>query len=164
MHQIRWNKSILHVYNLRGSTRFCTWAFAFFIYINDITQTSSFNTAMFADDINLHMSAPNVRTLQRKVNPFSPVYATFLAELCNPTTRQAIKLESRSNPRRIQQGCSQNRKKKFSFWVWAFLGGTSQVWVFLHYFGHLCLALGAVPMGHFLDSKFSWKLGQNPRL
>jgi len=24
--------------------------------------------------------------------------------------------------------------------------------VFLRYFGHLCLALAAVPMGHFLDS------------
>jgi len=55
-------------------------------------------------------------------------------------------------------------KKKFSFCVWAFQGVTSQVGVFLHYFGHLCLALGAVPMGHFLDSKFSWKLGQNPYL
>jgi len=67
MHQIMWNKIILHVYNLRGSTRFCTWAFAFLIYINDITQASLFNTTMFADDINLHMSASNVTTLQRKV-------------------------------------------------------------------------------------------------
>jgi len=55
-------------------------------------------------------------------------------------------------------------KKYFSFWVWVFLGGTSQVGVFLCYFGHLCLALGAVPMGHFLDSMFSWKLRQNPHL
>ena len=39
----------------------------FLIYMNDITQSSSFNTTMFADDINLHMSASNVRTLQRKV-------------------------------------------------------------------------------------------------
>ena len=52
-------------------------------------------------------------------------------------------------------------KKIFSFWVWGFLRGTSQVGVFLCYFGHLCLALGAVPMDHFLDSKLSWKLGQN---
>jgi len=36
-------------------------------------------------------------------NPFSPVRATFLAELCNPMTRQAIELESCSNPQRIQQ-------------------------------------------------------------
>jgi len=35
----------------------------FLIYINDITQTSSFTTTMFADDINLHMSASNIRTL-----------------------------------------------------------------------------------------------------
>ena len=68
MHQIRWNKIILHICNLRGSTRFCTWAFAFsYIHKNDITQASSFNTTMFAYDINLHMSASNVRTLQRKV-------------------------------------------------------------------------------------------------
>ena len=55
-------------------------------------------------------------------------------------------------------------KKRFSIRVWAFLGGTSQVGVFLRYFGHLCLALGAIPMGHFLNSKCSWKLGQNLRL
>ena len=56
------------------------------------------------------------------------------------------------------------KKKSFLLWVWGFLGGTSQVGVFLCYFGHLCLALGAVPMGHFLDSKFSWKLSQNLHL
>jgi len=39
----------------------------FLIYINDNAQASSFNTIMFADDINLDMSASNVRTLQRKV-------------------------------------------------------------------------------------------------
>jgi len=38
-----------------------------------------------------------------KVNPFSPTCATFLAELCNPITRQAIELESCSNPLRIQK-------------------------------------------------------------
>ena len=55
-------------------------------------------------------------------------------------------------------------EKKFSYWVWAFLGGTSQAGVFLTYFGHIAWPWGAVPMGHFLDSKFNWKLGQNPRL
>ena len=50
---------------------------------------------------------------------------------------------------------SSKSKKNFSFWVEAFLGGASQVGVFLGYFSHVCLALGAVPMGHFLDSKFS---------
>ena len=55
-------------------------------------------------------------------------------------------------------------KKRFSFWVSGLLGGTSYVGVFLCYFDHLCLAVGVVPMGHFLDSKLSWKLGQNPRL
>jgi len=39
----------------------------FLIYINDITQSSSFITTMFADDINLHMSASNIRILQREV-------------------------------------------------------------------------------------------------
>jgi len=33
----------------------------------------------------------------------------------------------------------------------------SQVGMFLHYFGHLCLALGAIQMGHFLDSKVQLK-------
>jgi len=55
-------------------------------------------------------------------------------------------------------------KKRFLFRVWGFLEGTSQVGVFLCYFGHLCLALGDFPMGHFLDTMFSWKLGQDPRL
>jgi len=39
----------------------------FVIYINDITQASSFTTAIFADDINLHMSVSNIKTLQSKV-------------------------------------------------------------------------------------------------
>jgi len=34
---------------------------------------------------------------------FSPTETTFHAELCNPITRQAIELESCSNPLRIQQ-------------------------------------------------------------
>ena len=33
----------------------------------------------------------------------SPACATFIVELCNPVTRQAIELESCSNPLRIQQ-------------------------------------------------------------
>jgi len=37
------------------------------------------------------------------VNPFSPTGATFLAELCNPITRQVIELESCSNSLQIQQ-------------------------------------------------------------
>jgi len=46
------------------------------------------------------------------LNPFSPSCATFLAELCTPVTRQAIKLESCSNPLRIQQVLYSNSKKK----------------------------------------------------
>jgi len=37
------------------------------------------------------------------LSPLSPAKTTFLAELCNPITRQAIELESCSNPLRIQQ-------------------------------------------------------------
>jgi len=39
----------------------------FLIYINNITQVSSFATTMFADDIDLHMSASSIKTLQSKV-------------------------------------------------------------------------------------------------
>jgi len=45
--------------------------------------------------------------------PFSPPCATFLAELCNPITRQAIELERRSNTLRIQPVLSSKSKKKF---------------------------------------------------
>jgi len=37
------------------------------------------------------------------INPLRPGCATFLAELCNPITRQAIELESCSNLVRIQE-------------------------------------------------------------
>jgi len=37
------------------------------------------------------------------LSPFSPAKTTCHAELCNPITRQAIELESSSNPLRIQQ-------------------------------------------------------------
>jgi len=37
------------------------------------------------------------------VLPTSPAKTTFHTELCNPITRQAIELESCSNPLRIQQ-------------------------------------------------------------
>jgi len=43
------------------------------------------------------------QTNAHNVNPFSPTCTTFLVELCNPITRQAIELESCSNPLRIQQ-------------------------------------------------------------
>jgi len=36
-------------------------------------------------------------------NSLSPACTTFLVKLCNPITRQAIELESSSNPLRIQQ-------------------------------------------------------------
>jgi len=36
-------------------------------------------------------------------NQLSPAKTTFHAELCNPITRQAVELESCSNPLRIKQ-------------------------------------------------------------
>jgi len=38
-----------------------------------------------------------------KFDPLGPAKNTFHAELCNPITRQAIELDSCSNPLRIQQ-------------------------------------------------------------
>ena len=40
----------------------------FLIYINDITKASSFHTALFANDINLHMSNSCFNVLQTAVN------------------------------------------------------------------------------------------------
>jgi len=55
-------------------------------------------------------------------DPLSPACATFLAEHCNPITRQAIELESCSNPLRIQQVLSKSKKIFFGFgggfWRW----------------------------------------------
>jgi len=44
-----------------------------------------------------------IATFASVVNPFSPAKAPNLAELCNPTTRQAIELDSYPNHPRIQQ-------------------------------------------------------------
>jgi len=41
--------------------------------------------------------------LNAKFNPLSPTRDRFFAEFCNPITRQAIELESCSNPLRIQK-------------------------------------------------------------
>ena len=65
----------------------------FRIYINDITQASSFNTTMFADDINLHMSASNVRTLQRKVKMKFKILTTGLGQTnCQLITTKLVTL------------------------------------------------------------------------
>jgi len=41
--------------------------------------------------------------LSMRVNPLGPGFTPFFAEICNPTTRQAIELESYPNNPRIQQ-------------------------------------------------------------
>ena len=65
----------------------------FLIYIHDITQASSFNTTMFADDINLHMSASNVRTLQRKVKYEIKILTTGLGQTnCHLITAKPVTL------------------------------------------------------------------------
>jgi len=55
-------------------------------------------------------------------------------------------------------------KNKYLFLVWRLLGGTLQVGVLLHFFGHFYLALGPNPLNHSFGSSFFWKLGKNPRL
>ena len=39
----------------------------FLIYINDIVKASNFNTALYADDINLHISGKNHETLEKQL-------------------------------------------------------------------------------------------------
>ena len=51
------------------------------------------------------------------LNPFSPTCGTFLAELYNPVTHQAIELESCSNLLWIQKSSSLHLKKIFLFWI-----------------------------------------------
>jgi len=40
----------------------------FLININDIAKASNFNTVLYADDINLHISGKNHETLEKTVN------------------------------------------------------------------------------------------------
>jgi len=47
----------------------CCWAFSIpYIYINDIVKASNFNTVLYADDINLHISGKNHEILEKTVN------------------------------------------------------------------------------------------------
>jgi len=87
---------------------------------------------------------------------FSPAQTTFRAELCNPITRQAIELESCSNPLQIQQILLSKLKKKFS----VFEGECHKGGVF----GYLYMALGPNLLGQYYGSRLFRKLGQNPRL
>jgi len=82
-------------------------------------------------------------------SPFSPVCATFLAELCNPVTRQAIELENCLNPLRFSKSCFRIETKQFFVLGLSFSGGhvTSRgVFVLIW---PSSSGLGAVPMGHF---------------
>ena len=64
----------------------------FLIYINDITQASSFNTTMFAD-INLHMSASNVRTFKEKLKMKFKILTTRLGQTnCHLITTKPVTL------------------------------------------------------------------------
>ena len=40
----------------------------FLIYISDIVKASNFNTVLYADDINLHISGKNHENLEKTVN------------------------------------------------------------------------------------------------
>jgi len=40
----------------------------FLIYINDIVKASNFNTVLYADEINLHISGKKHETLEKKLN------------------------------------------------------------------------------------------------
>ena len=73
----------------------------------------------------------NCVMLCTNLNPLSPACATFLAELCNPITRQAIEVESFSNPLRIQPVLHLKSIKKNFGIGGGFSGGTLQVGVFL---------------------------------
>ena len=86
-------------------------------------------------------------------SPFCPVCATFLAELCKPARR--LLQRAVQTLYGFSKSVVKLEKKIFFVLGLSFSGGTSQVEVFLRYFGHICLALGSVPMGHFVYSRFS---------
>jgi len=43
----------------------------FLIYVNDIVKTSNFNTVLYADDINLHISVENHKMLEKTLTTSS---------------------------------------------------------------------------------------------
>ena len=86
--------------------------------------------------------------------PLRPAQTTIVAGTFLAITRQPLKLESCSNPLRIQQVFwLKSKKKHFSFSVGGSLGGPPQVEVFQN-FGHLWPALGPNLLTHSFDSKF----------
>jgi len=47
----------------------CCWVFTIpYIYINDIVKDSNFNTVLYDNDINLHISGKQHETLEKTVN------------------------------------------------------------------------------------------------
>jgi len=99
------------------------------------------------------------------LNPISPAPAKILAQVCNAVTRHPIVLESYPNHPRIQQVfCLKSKKKTIFVFGMGFSGGTAASGDVFAFFGHIYLALDHNPLGHYFDSRFFWKLGQNPRL
>jgi len=78
-----------------------------------------------------------------------------LAELCNTITRQAIELESCSNPLRIQQVFWFKLKKMLLVLGLGFSMGNVIMGECFSLPGLVCLALGANPTSHFLVQAFS---------
>ena len=46
----------------------CLGSFLFLMYIYDLTRASKFRTTLFADDVYLCLSDPDLRSLQNRVN------------------------------------------------------------------------------------------------
>ena len=88
-------------------------------------------------------------------DPFSPTCTTFLAEVWNPVTHQAIKLESCSNPLRIQQVLKSNSKKQIFRLGLSFSGGSVTSRGDFELFWPSLPGPGRHPNGPFLDAKFS---------
>jgi len=101
--------------------------------------------------INIHRLSQQVKELWI---PLTPTAATFLPKFCNAITRQPIELECCSNHLPIRQ-VFWLRLQKFLFVLGlGSMWGTSQVGMFLRFFGQLFATLSANLMSHFLAQVF----------
>ena len=101
------------------------------------------------------------------INPFSPAPSKILAQVCNVVTRNPIELESYPNHPRIQQVfCLKSKKNDFRFRFRVRWGDRCKRGCFCFFLATFTWPWTTThsAITFFRNSRFFWKLGQNPHL